>query len=301
MKDDGKLALRSEQLRKALEDALAGRTARLGQLLALHGGLPGSKANLPLAAAFGEAVAGEGERARAVLGELSREEAEARSPRAFLPIAAAYGYTARLEHDPRDAWAGLFELTADDRAPVRIGLTAALSAFVARRQGNLDALIAQAAAWLDADDREHAYASQAIVLDVVTDRRGLGGLEDPNGLLEWMARLLEHVAHAPRAAERSLARRKVLAALPSALAEAAASTHEGVSWLAERIAETPHPDLRAVFERTLEQLRRSPRAQSVEVLETLRAAIDATEKPPRDPGRIRPSKGRGRRARRRSR
>lgn len=301
MTDDRKLALKSEHLRGALEDALAGRTARLGQLLALHGGLPGSKANLTLAAAFGEAVAGEGTAARAVLEGLAREEAEAGTPRAFLPIAAAFGYAARLSSDPRDAWSGIFELTADDRAPVRIGLTAALAAFAARAEGNLDALIAHAGEWLETEDREHLYASQAIALDVVAERRGLGGLEDPSALLSWLARVIDSVAHAPRAAERSPARRKVLAALPAALAEAASSTREGIDWLGERIAETPHPDLRATFERTLDELRRGSRAQSAPALEALRAALDSTKKAPRDPTRIREGTGRGKKGRRRSR
>lgn len=300
MTDTGRLALKSEELRAALADALGGRGARLGELLARHGGLPG-KANLPLAAAFGDAVASEGKGARALLGALAREPAEADTARAFLPIAAAFGYAARLASDPRDAWGGVHELAADDRTPVRIGLTAALSGFAARASGNVDALVAQAEAWLEGDDREHVYASQAIALDVIAERRGLDGLAVPSALLAWLARVLDQVAHAPRAAERSPARRKLLAALPAALAEAASSTREGVPWLQARIAEAPHPDLRAMFERTLDELRRGSRAQAAPALEALRDALDSTQKAPRDPTRVRKGKGRGKKARRRSR
>ena len=106
-----------------------------------------------------------------MLGALAREQAEADTARAFLPIAAAFGYAARLKSDPRDAWDGVRELAADDRAPVRIGLTDALHAFSARAAGNVDLLVAHAAEWLELDDRDHVYAAQAIALDVVAASR----------------------------------------------------------------------------------------------------------------------------------
>ncbi len=297
--------LRSEELRAALADALAGRAKRLGDLLALHGGLPGVRANLALAGAFGEAVAGAGKGARALLDGLRADPAEADSARAFLPIAAAYGYAARLEGDPRHAWEGVLELAADDRAPVRMALVAALSAWCARAAGNVDQLVARAGEWLELEDREHAYAAQAIALDVIADRRGLEGLEDPRALLGWLERLLEAVASAPRAAERSVARRKMLAALPAALAETAASLragHDGVAWLIERAAEAHHADLHRAMERTIDELRRGSRAQRSETLEALRAALATTVKPPRDPTRIREGvRARGKKGKRRSR
>ncbi|HEY8428306.1 MAG TPA: hypothetical protein VIL20_08025 [Sandaracinaceae bacterium] len=308
MSDDiGELGrgLRSEELRAALVDALAGRPSRLGDLLARHGGLPGPKPNLALAAAFGEAVAGAGKSARALLETLRTDPADAQSARVFLPIAAAYGYAARLGSDPRDAWTGILELTADDRAPVRIALVAALSAWSARGAGNVDRLIAEAGAWLELADREHAYASQAIVLDVVADRRGLEGLQDPPALLDWLSRVLGAIASAPRSAERSAARRKLLAALPGALAETAASlrgAHDGIAWLTERAAEAHPVDLHRAMERTIEELRRGARAQRTEVIEALHAALATTVKPPRDPTLIRDkARRRGSKAKRRSR
>lgn len=300
-RDDAHLALRSEELRAALGDALAGRRSRLAELLARYGGLPGPKANLSLAAAFGEAIAQEDKAARALLDELRRDPADADSARAFLPIAAAYGYAARLDRDPRDAWAGVHELAADDRAPVRLGLIAALSAYAARRGGNIDTLVAHAEEWLDGDDREHVYASQAIVLDVVASRRGLDGLESPDLLLTWLARVLDTIASSPRAAERSAARRRMVAALPAALAEAAASVRDGIAWLTERITEFPDPTSRAIFERTIDELRRGSRAQTAPVLGALRDALESTKKAPRDPTLIREGTGRGKKGRRRSR
>lgn len=301
MTNEGRLALKSDDVRAALADALRGKASRLAELLARHGGLPG-RANMALAAAFGDAVAGEGNAARAVLAALAREEAEADTARAFLPIAAAFGYAARLKSDPRDAWDGVRELAADDRAPVRIGLTEALHAFSARAAGNVDLLVAHAAEWLELDDRDHVYAAQAIALDVVAASRGLQGLENPSALTDWLGRVLEHVGDAPRADERSPARRKLLTALPAALAETASSLREGIPWLTERIADAPHPDLRAMFERAIDELRRGSRAQNAPTLEALRSALTSTKKPPRDPSRIREgTTGRGKKARRRSR
>ncbi len=296
------IGLRSEDLRHALSEALAGRPSRLGDLLARHGGLPGPRPNLALAAAFGEAVADSGKGAQRVLDELREETAEVGSSRVFLPIAAAYGYAARLDTDPRHAWSGVFELAADDRAPVRLGLAGALSAFAARSRGKVDELVAHANEWLDHDDRDHVFASQAIALDVIAERRPLEGLSDSDPLFAWLARVIDYVAGAPRAAERSEARRRALAAMPGALAEVAATVRGGIEWLSERIAEATHPDLRAAMDKTIDALRKGTRAQTPSIIEGLRAALEVGKKPPRDPTLIRQGvRGRGRKKGKRSR
>ena len=302
---DATLGLRSEELRAALEDALARRPSRLGDLLARHGGLPGARPNFALASAFGAALANDGPRARALLDALRLDPALADSPRAFLPVAAAFGYVARLEHDAAHAWEGLFELSADDRAPVRVATVRALSDFVARGAGRVDALIAHAAQWLEHDDAEHVFASQAVVLDVIADRRGLEGLEAPGALLAWLEQAIDALANAPRSAERSLARRKMLIALPGALAEAVSSlrgAHDGPAWLLARAAEVNEPDLFVAMERTIDALSRGTRAQKSELIDALRSALASTVKPPRDPTRVREkARGRGKKAKRRSR
>ncbi len=110
------MGLRSEDLRKALNDALAGRPSRLGDLLARHGGLPGPHPNAGLAAAFGEAVAEAGKGARRVLDGF-REEPEEDSARTFLPIAAAYGHIARFDTDSRHVWEGILRRQVAGAAP----------------------------------------------------------------------------------------------------------------------------------------------------------------------------------------
>lgn len=282
--------LRSDELRAALAEALAGRDARLGELLARHGGLPGPRPNLALGAAFGEAIAREGRGARRVLSALAGDGAPADSPRAFLAIAAAYGYVARIESDAGDAWSGIFEATADDRGPVRVGVIAALVERAARGGGAVDALIAEAEAWLEHEDREHRDAAIAIVLEVIADRAALGGVGQRERLLGWLERVLEATASAPRAAERSPARRKVLGALPGAIASVAGGLRgapEGVAWLHARLAETKHPDVRAAMEQAIDRLRRGAHALPGATIDALRASLASSAKPPRDPARIR--------------
>ncbi|WP_157068920.1 hypothetical protein [Sandaracinus amylolyticus] len=288
--------LKSEDLRAALADALAGREQRLGELLARHGGLPGPTPNLALAAAFGEAIGTEGKGARRVLATFAADPAKADDARVFLAIAASYGYAARLDADARDAWNGVFELTADDRAPVRIGLIAALGAWAARAPGRVDRLVAEADGWLAHDDRDHRYASAALVLDVIAETRAIDGAEDRPALLAWIERTIEEVRDAPRAAERSPARRRIVASLPGALAHVAIAMRgepDGIEWLRVRCTEATHPDVRAAIEQAIEKLRRGAGAQSSATIDMLRAALASSAKPPRDPSRIREGTGRG--------
>jgi hypothetical protein len=304
------LGLESEDLRAALADALAGRDARLGDLLSRHGGLPGPRPNVALATAFGEELAkltvgAQGKSARRLLAAFAADDAKADTAHVFLPVAAAFGYVARLETDARDAWSAVLELTADDRAPVRVGLVAALAAWAAKAGGGGDALIAQAEGWLEHDDREHRDAATGIVLDVIAQRPVLGAVSDRERLLAWVERVLAMTASAPRAAERSPARRKVLAGLPGALAEIATGfrgTPDGVEWLRARCAETRHPDVRAAMDQAIDRLRRGGSALASSSIEALREALASSAKPPRDPARIREGvRGRGKKGRSRSR
>lgn len=295
---DERTGLRSDELRAASGEALAGRLERLGDLLARHGGLPGSRPNLALAAALGEELSKAGNNARPLLAALAADPARPDEARAFLPIAAAFAYVARIERDEGAAWHGIFELCADDRPPVRIGLCAALVAWATRRRGNLDRLVERGAGWLEEEDRDHRYAACAIVLDVVAS--GIEGLEDATALLAFVERAIAESADAPRAAERSPARRRLLGALPLAISRIASSLRgsiDGIAWLGERLVEARHPDVRMAMQSAIELLRRGAGAQTSATIDSLRAALASSAKPPRDPSRIREGTGRGKRGR----
>jgi hypothetical protein len=297
------LGLESEELRTALRDALKGSDARFCDLLARHGGLPGPRPNLTLGAAIGDSLSQEGKSARALLERLARDPAKVDSARAFLPMAAAYGYVARLESDASDAWNGVFELSADDRTPVRTALISALTAW-ARGPGHPDVLIIHAEEWLGERDREHRDAAIAITLDVLSDRQALTASNDRSQLLAWVQTALTQLADAPRAAERSPARRVALTALPGTLASIGSAFRgapDGFDWLIERCKEAKHPDLRVAFEKAIDRLRGGDTGLPSSSIDQLRQALASSAKPPRDPSRIREGTGRGKKGDRRAR
>jgi hypothetical protein len=292
--------LQSEALKSALEKALAGDATGLEDLLARFGGLPSPRPHLALAAAFGEELASRDRGALALLTRLARDPSPANTPTAFLPVAAAHGFAARLAQgkDVEAAWDALFALAADERTPVRIGTIAALAQLAPRSPGGADLLIKRFAAWCDHDNREERWGALGVALEVIAERHTLETVDDLPALFEWLDRVLDDVAAAPRSSERSSSRRRVFIGLPPALATAVASKRPGAAWLEERCRGARHPDLRQALEETIERLRRRGGAEKVETLKALADALASSKKPPRDPTRSNePARGRGRKAR----
>ncbi|HVU51456.1 MAG TPA: hypothetical protein VHL80_12255, partial [Polyangia bacterium] len=90
-------------------------------------------------------------------------------------------------------------------------------------------------------------------------------------------------------------RRRLLAALPRALATAIAVGGEaGVAWLEAECRQARRPDVRATLS---DAVVRVQAASAVAGLR-LRKALEGSAKPPRDPSRIRPGAGRGKASRR---
>jgi len=302
--------LNSQPLRQALAAALGGRPAALEALLARHGGGADRRPNFRLAAALAaELCRAPGPVAR-LLGQLGGNDAAPDTPEVFLPIAAAFGWAARLDAglDVDAAWAALAPLAADERAPVRRGVHEALLPLAARpRRGRsqpsgADQLIARAAAWLDEEDRETRFGAAAVAVAVLADRRVLSAVVDTEAMLAYLSRLIAEVAGAPRASERSDARRRLLQALPATLAAVAAVLRvgdRGALWLEQECAAARHPDVRGALSDAVIALRSQPAGASGEApAQRLREVLKASAKPPRDPTRIRPGTGRGKASRR---
>ena len=314
--------LRSEMLRGALDDALTTSSRdRLEALLARHGGLPSARANHKLAAAFANEVASRGARALPLVLSLARHPARDDEPTAFLPVAAAFALVAnRADRELAGLDEALAALTGHDSSAVRIGASAALAGHAP------DALVARAGRWLDADDQraeqaegaggpaagtnrpkrrearqadhETRFATIAATLDALADPNVLAGLRDAQALLAYLDRVLDALASASRAAERSPARRRALAALGPALARVVQSVRGGGEWLHEHAARAEHPDLRDALGRALDRLRKSSVGKAE--IASIHAALDASAPPLRDPTRDnREARGRGRRAKRR--
>jgi hypothetical protein len=219
----------------------------------------------------------------------------------FLPIAAAHGWVGRLRagREVGPAWAALVMLAGDERAPVRLGALDALSSF-AGRPGGAAALLTQAIDWLELDDREIRFGAAGVIVEVFADRQKLAAIADPEALLDYLSRTIAAVADAPRAAERSDARRRILLALPRTLAGVAAglrAADRGAAWLEEECRNARHPDVRAAMSKAVLSLADKTSGQGAVLAERLRAALEGSAKPPRDPTRIRPGAGRGRSSR----
>jgi len=301
----GNEGLREGALHAAVQAALAGRPAPLEDLLVRHGGGHDRRPNLKLAAAFGAEVAAADAPVAAarLLARLGAEDAAPDTPRVFLPIAAAHGWTAclrgRRENQPQ-AWAALAELAADERAPVRAGALDALLAHAAR-DGGARRLVAEAAGWLQLEDAERRFGAAALVVEVLADRRALAAAGDPAPLFAYLSGALAAAAAATRSAERSDARRRLLQALPRALAAAVSvftAGERGAAWLEGECAEARRPDVREALSDAIRTLATKKEGTATVVAERLRAALSGSAKPPRDPTRVRPGAGRGRASRR---
>jgi len=283
-------------LRAALRAALAGKTTALEQLLTRYGGGPDPRPNLKLATAFGDEMATlEGSPAR-LLTRLAADDAAPDTREVFLPMAAAHGWVGRLRvrRDEPAAWAALLELAGDERAPVRMSTHAALRAFalVSSRAGDL---VSHAQAWLEAEDRELRFGAAAVVVEVLGEHQAFTGVPVLTDALDYLSRAIADAADAPRSAERSDGRRRLLVALPRALATAVAvGAEEGVTWLENECAQASQAHVRAALSDAIVRIQ----TQNAYFGQRLRAALEGSAKPLRDPSRVRPGAGRGKATRR---
>lgn len=296
----GPEGLGSADLKRMLDQALAGRPKDLAFWLARLSGMPSSRPNLALAQGFGAEAAVHGDKALAVLRAFGENDAAPDTAEVFLPMAAAHGYAQLVirERAARASWAALFALAADERAPVRISTGAALIEVAAKK--GADGLVSEAEGWLVHEDRELRWGSLSVVCDVLSERRALDALTDRARWLALLTQILDDVGDAPRAAERSDARRRLLAALPAPIAlatQAFRGEPSGVAWLEGECRRAKQVDVRNALDHALERLRKRGASEKVETLEALAAALDSSAKPPRDPARIREGTGRGKKHR----
>jgi hypothetical protein len=292
--------LRNDALRAALVGALAGKIAPLEDLLCRAGG-HGTRPNLRLAAAFGAEMMSLPGTVAPLLRRLGENDAAPDTPPVFLPVAAAHGWVGRLRGDREvdSAWDALAALAGDERMPVRIGTLDALTSFATRPRG-ADTLVARAGDWLEIEDREICFGATAVVVEVFANRQALAGLSDPQPLLDYLSRAITAVAEAPRAAERSDARRRLLLALPKTLGAAViafGAGHRGATWLEEECRSAKHPDLRAALSNTILALGDKASGQGAALAQQLRSTLEGSAKPPRDPTRKRPGSARGKSSR----
>lgn len=279
--------LKSDDLRRAAEQAAQGAPDRFLRMLAFHSGLPGPKPNLRLAEVVGEALAGEPRCAGAVQ-KMFEDVAAPDTAETFLPIVAAHVYAAQIGRglDPRPALANLRELSADERAPVRQGTEHALRLLAKR--GHSDVLVTALADWLAHDKRDVRWGAAATMLDALAAERSTDGLTKRTELLETIAWLVADVADAPRAAERSDGRRRVLVALANVGATIAATFRtqpDGAEWLRAQMEGAHHPDVRRSWTDAIELMKKRGGAEKASTLSELGDALASSAKPDRHAAR----------------
>jgi hypothetical protein len=301
----GQKGLKSEALRAALDQALRGRLDDLQRLLARHGGMPSPTPNFELGAAFGAEIAGQKGDVTKVLNILAATRANAEMADVFLPIAAAYGWVALIHTSPDNpvAWEALHEFLADDRAPVRLGVQ---DAFL-RLCGHPDhsaGLLTQALRWMDEEGHKPQYDVAALIVQIFGNKTILGNLADKALLQEFLSRVLAAIANAPRSAARWDSFRRLLAVLPRSVAVYVASGGSSSqparavqAWLKNECVIAQETPVRDVLSEAIVELRAPALGQATNVIDALRAALAGGTKPPRDPTRVRPGQGRGKRSR----
>jgi hypothetical protein len=298
--------LKSEGLEEDLDKALRGHPDDLRRRLARHGNLPSSSPNFELGAAFGVEIARQKRDVTGLLAALAATPADAETADVFVPIAAAYGWVALLgaSSDNRVAWNALHEFLADERTPVCMGVQDACVRLCAH-PGQSDRLLTQALHWMDSDDRHPQFGVAALITEIFSKKTTLANLADKSVLREFLSRGLALVSDAPRSASRLDSYRRLLAALPSCLAACVASAgstsplaHATQDWLKNECTIAQHAPVRDVLSEAIMHLRASARGQATGPLDGFRAALAGSAKPPRDPTRLRPGQGRGRRSRR---
>jgi hypothetical protein len=161
-------------------------------------------------------------------------------------------------------------------------------------------LVSRAQGWLELDDRETRFGAAAVAVEVFADPRAMAALGQPRALLDYLSRVIATIADAPRAAERSDARRRLLLSLPRTLGAVVSQLTRddlGTTWLEAEFAQAKHPDVREALSNTLVRFASRGADPGTVVSQRLRSALEASAKPPRDPTRRRPGAARGKASR----
>jgi hypothetical protein len=296
VRSSGNEGLGSAELKQKLSAAIAGKPNELAFWLARFGGMPSTRPNLALASGFGAEAAAHGDKALRVLSLLAASDAAPDTAEVFLPIAASYGYAALIRRKTavRPAWEALFALAADERPSVQRATAAALTQLAASTSP--DALIAEVDGWIGHEDRDLRWGSLRVAVTVLAERHAMEAIGDREGWLDRLTRILTDLADAPRAAERSEARRRLLEALPPAIALVASSfraSPNGVEWLLAECERATQVDVRAALSSSIDLLRKRGASEKVEVLESLRASLASSAKPDRHAARRKEGTNRG--------
>ena len=182
----------------ALARALTGNSGNLYALLARGSGLPGERANLPLARAFAQACSSDarGPALARNMARTSADQAPGGSPLEIIPLCGvlAAGFCAARQPKAIEAMLGVIHDACDDlRFRVRAVVPEALAEIGAREGG---ALLDRVQTFAD------GYFHAAALLEALVSPPWLSALDDAEPVVALLARAFDLADEAPSAAVR---------------------------------------------------------------------------------------------------
>lgn len=233
-------------------------------------GLPGPRPKLELARELGLAIA----RDRARGGKLARLLGASELEEARVVAAAAFGAIATSGSGRKDALAALSDLADDPRATIRIGVIDAVRTLLA---SDLATTLADLSAWTD------GYLQAHVALEALRDKKILDTVPSAAAVLALLEPAYRLADDAPRAADRWQGVRVLRQGLPAQITAFVTRFSELTSWLLDRTA-AQRPETREILAQTAAALERASFRHSD--VDTVRAALTKSAKPPRDPSRV---------------
>jgi hypothetical protein len=284
------LGIKNDALLRALDAAVAGPVDKLYQELAKASGLPGPRANVPLANAFADECV---RRGRAVdqlltkMSELHPDHATGGSPFEFVVMCGVLGLGARGAADQkvRARALTLLHASADDlRFRVRDAVVISLE-----RLGAVmgDALVEEVAGWMD------GFFHAANVLTALSHPMWLDVTHDADAIVARLHEAAELVLNAPRSSMRYPGYKALLDALRAA--PGPLSSRHGVRVLDEvhRWTTLGNVDLREAATAAVKNTKTESRFG--DAVAKIRESRDANIPAPRDGKKVefRPTRRRG--------
>lgn len=267
-----------DSLQRTLDEAIGGRTAALFDLLARGSRLPGPRPNDALLDAFAQACRGRGAPADGIalaLARLTVDEAPGATALEFLPMCgvAAIGARAAGDRKHRERLVAELHAHADDlRFRVRGAVVGALGQ-VGGAAG--DEVVALTARWMD------GYFHAAAVLEALGREPWLSRVEDGSGAIRRLDEAFDLARCSPRAASRYPGRKALIEALAVAPIALAIRFGPPVFDALVRWTATDDPELRTVLSAILADARLASRFGPD--VRRVRASLEATRPPPRNP------------------
>jgi hypothetical protein len=277
---------------RGLTDARSGKEDAIVRFLRLHSGLPGPRANLILAHAFGEALMGDTS-LKAMCDRWLRtpgDDAPGGTDLEFLPLCAVYAYAAwgaRYPKQRKEAFRRLRDAADDLRFRVRDAVSQGLATIGAAAP---EETLAELSGWTD------GFLYAANMLEALGETRFLDATHDAEAVAALIDAAFELAIQAPRSAERYPGYKSLIAALAVTPGRAAVRHGAPVFDVLVRVSKAKEPMIREAVMKSISQNKVASRFTAD--AERVREALAATAPVRRDPTTyVGKTRGRGKKGR----